>query len=527
MARHDAVELGQGLDLINDDAAHVRSGVRCLLRQLENALAQLSARRFELAAHVGAHLLQLVQNLGEALRRLRQHDVRLLARLLVDAVHGLAQARPLLLGAAADCLEILPDRFDAAGRRVRSQPRDFARPFARAFERLIEHTGKAGKPLFEISGFAVEGGHQLLQRGAALGERALGLPVAAIDQRHRICQRVGVHVEVAGKPAQIVERLRRHFLEARNVALHVAVGGAGLLRDVVHCRDEIGHPRNQRALDAAHVLVRAAQDLLQENIGLAQALVERIRIGMQHVVRLFDLGNSDRCRLLGLLHRAMGRVLQLLERAADGLGRAFGRHLRAFAQLLDRTIDRFAGRLGGGDVARLQVLERLIDRTGRGMADQARDLFAAVRHRLGEVEALGLDRLDGLIGHAAYFAHEFLALAGERGQQTTRLLVDYSRHLGGTLADRSRNLFRLADEVARHLGAYGKQRAFHFTGILLENIADASRHAADHALGVVRARADRVCSIGRELRERPLRLAAVGLDRLGELTDPSIKRTGG
>src|SRR5205809_815747 len=103
-ARHDAVELGQGLDLIDDDAPHVRSGVRRLLRQLEDALAQLSARRFELAAHVDTHLLQLVQNLGEALRRLRQHRVRLLARLLVDAVHGLAQARPLLLGAAADCL---------------------------------------------------------------------------------------------------------------------------------------------------------------------------------------------------------------------------------------------------------------------------------------------------------------------------------------------------------------------------------------------------------------------------------------
>ena len=218
----------------------------------------------------------------------------------------------------------------------------------------------------------------------------------------------------------------------------------------------------------------------------------------------------------------MGRVLQLLERAADGLGRAFGRHLRAFAQLLDRTIDRFAGRLGGGDVARLQVLERLIDRAGRGiarLADQARDLFAVVRHRLGEVEALGLDRLDGLIGHAAHFAHEFLALAGERGQQTTRLLVDYSRHLGGTLADRGRNLFRLADEVARHLGAYGKQRAFDFTGVLLENIADASRHAADHALGVVRARADRGRRIGRELRERTLGFRAIALDCLAQLAD--------
>src|SRR5258708_38296495 len=110
--------------------------------------------------------------------------MRLLARLLVDAVHGLAQSRPLLLGAAADRLEILPDRFGAAGCRFRGEASDSARPFARAFERLIEHGGKAGEPLFEIGGFALEGGHQSAQRRPALRERTLRLPAAAVDPTH-------------------------------------------------------------------------------------------------------------------------------------------------------------------------------------------------------------------------------------------------------------------------------------------------------------------------------------------------------
>src|SRR6516165_3807746 len=48
VAGHDTVELGQRLDLIDDDAPHVRGGVRRLLRQLENALAHLGARTLEL-----------------------------------------------------------------------------------------------------------------------------------------------------------------------------------------------------------------------------------------------------------------------------------------------------------------------------------------------------------------------------------------------------------------------------------------------------------------------------------------------
>ena len=76
VAGDDAVELGQRLDLVDDDASHVGGGLGRLLRQLEYPLAQLGARALELLLHLGGHLLQTVEHLGEPLRRLREHRVR-------------------------------------------------------------------------------------------------------------------------------------------------------------------------------------------------------------------------------------------------------------------------------------------------------------------------------------------------------------------------------------------------------------------------------------------------------------------
>ena len=50
MAGDDAVELGQRLDLIDDDAAHLRGAVGGLLRQFEDAAAQLAAGRLRARA---------------------------------------------------------------------------------------------------------------------------------------------------------------------------------------------------------------------------------------------------------------------------------------------------------------------------------------------------------------------------------------------------------------------------------------------------------------------------------------------
>ena len=75
MAGDDAVELGQRLDLVDDDAAHLRGAFGGLLRQFEDAAAQLGAGRLELALHLGGHLPHALQRLGEALRGLREHLV--------------------------------------------------------------------------------------------------------------------------------------------------------------------------------------------------------------------------------------------------------------------------------------------------------------------------------------------------------------------------------------------------------------------------------------------------------------------
>ena len=61
VAGDDAVELGQRLDLVDDDAAHLRGALGGLLRQLEDATAQLGARRLELALHLGRHLLHALE----------------------------------------------------------------------------------------------------------------------------------------------------------------------------------------------------------------------------------------------------------------------------------------------------------------------------------------------------------------------------------------------------------------------------------------------------------------------------------
>ena len=88
MAGDDAVELGQRLDLIDDDAAHLGGALGGLLRQLEDALAQLGAGGFELALHLRGHALEPVDHVGEALCRLGEHGVRIAGGALVDAAHA-------------------------------------------------------------------------------------------------------------------------------------------------------------------------------------------------------------------------------------------------------------------------------------------------------------------------------------------------------------------------------------------------------------------------------------------------------
>ena len=119
MARHDAVELGERLDLIDNDAAHLRGAVRRFLRQLEDALAQLGAGRFQLALHLGGHPLEAVDDIGEALRRLREHGVGIAAGPVIERTHGVERAVALFLAVDPDRLEVLRDRAGAGGGGIR------------------------------------------------------------------------------------------------------------------------------------------------------------------------------------------------------------------------------------------------------------------------------------------------------------------------------------------------------------------------------------------------------------------------
>ena len=65
----DAVEFGQRLDLVDDHLAHLRGALGGLLRHLEHAAAQLVAGGFELAVHLGSHLLHALHHRGELLGR--------------------------------------------------------------------------------------------------------------------------------------------------------------------------------------------------------------------------------------------------------------------------------------------------------------------------------------------------------------------------------------------------------------------------------------------------------------------------
>ena len=110
VAGDDAVELGQRLDLVDNDAAHLRGAVGGLLRQLENAAAQLGARRLQLALHFGGHLLHAGERLGETLIGVVEQRLGIAGGLLVDRAHRFGGAAALLLGIVAHALVLLADR---------------------------------------------------------------------------------------------------------------------------------------------------------------------------------------------------------------------------------------------------------------------------------------------------------------------------------------------------------------------------------------------------------------------------------
>ena len=192
VAGDDAVELGQRLDLVDDDAAHLRGAIGGLLRQLEGAAAQfvaggfelavhLQARRFQLALHLGRHLPHALHRFGKALVGVAEHGVGVAGGLVVDRTHRFDGAAAFVVGLFAHALVLVADRAVAFGGRLRHHAGDLARAGGRRLERLVEQAGEALETLVEILGAGVERGDQLIERDAALAEAILGALIAAFD----------------------------------------------------------------------------------------------------------------------------------------------------------------------------------------------------------------------------------------------------------------------------------------------------------------------------------------------------------
>ena len=315
----------------------------------------------------------------------------------------------------------------------------------------------------------------------------------------------------------------------------LAGGGVALDAEIVHGGDELGHARHHRVLDRAHVLVRAAEHFLQQDVGLAQALEQGGGVGAQHAVGFQHVGDGRRGGLLRFLDRGYGWRLQILERARDRLLGRIGDALRALLQLAER-----AGHRGGG------VLARFVDQPG--------DLLAVVHHRLGEDEALGLDRLHRLVGDAADLAGEFLALAGQRGDQPVRLFVEQPRHFADPLRHVVGDLLGVADDIAGDFVARADQRALGLAGAAADQVGRAEipvavGHGVGQRAGAAaersgrfgsaaierfgrrrarrRALAERFGGAGGELAERLLGVAGIGLDRFRQLFEPRAEQVGG
>ena len=167
----DTVELRQCLDLVDDDLAHLRGGLGGLLRHFQHAAAQLVAGRFQLALHLGGHLLHAADHGGELVGGLLEHRIRFFGALLIDLGHRIRSLAAFFLGCGANRFELPADRGRSGACGFRHHPRDIAGTLFRGRKRLVEQAGETRQPLIEVGGAQVDGVDEGLQRRLALGER--------------------------------------------------------------------------------------------------------------------------------------------------------------------------------------------------------------------------------------------------------------------------------------------------------------------------------------------------------------------
>ncbi len=295
------------------------------------------------------------------------------------------------------------------------QTGDVARPVGGAFERLVEQGREAREALFEIVALAVERGHQrhrarcAVRSSAPSVRRLLRSTSATASASARPCE--------SNWPASRCRSVSVCVVTVRKLEMllvDLAVRHAGLGRDVVHGGDEIRHARDQRLLDLAHVLVRAARAPPAAGCW-PRAGARTARWCPSAACRGFPASRTRRPTRSASTARprpacvsCSSRKVRAMVLAAPCVASSALSRRSLTAWCTDALVACVGGALGG-----LQFLERARDGAGAGfgrLVDQPRDVLAVVHHGLREGEALGLDRLHRMVGDAAHFAGELLAL---------------------------------------------------------------------------------------------------------------------
>src|SRR5262245_38215834 len=114
----DTIEFGQGLDLVDDNPAHLRGILRRFLRQLEHAAAQLAARCLELALHLRSHLLHALDGFRKPLIGVAEEGFSVGGGLFIKGTHRSSCTLPLFFGIFAHAFLLFADLAGALGARL-------------------------------------------------------------------------------------------------------------------------------------------------------------------------------------------------------------------------------------------------------------------------------------------------------------------------------------------------------------------------------------------------------------------------
>ena len=194
------------------------------------------------------------------------------------------------------CVAGLFHRLRAFVARFGDQAGDVAGAAGGAVERLVEQAGEALEALLDVLGLvsseetSVSIAARRSPKVSSVRRLLWSISATASASERPCCS------NVAGELAEVGQHLAGDGVERGDVLVDLVARHAAALGHLVHGGDELGDAGDQRVLDRAHVLVRAAQHLLQEDVGLAQPLEQRGGVGAQHAVRFQHLGDRGRSR---------------------------------------------------------------------------------------------------------------------------------------------------------------------------------------------------------------------------------------